>query len=98
MGTATCQAKPFFFDQDMSTIKGINGLSVYASQKRSRALELVKGLIVPVVFASFREIVTIQPNRAAYVMRILIVEDETLVALGTPAALKRRVTSWWGSP
>jgi hypothetical protein len=48
-------------------------------------LELLKGLIVPVVFASFREIFTIQPNRAAYVMRILIVEDETLVALGTQA-------------
>jgi hypothetical protein len=41
-------------------------------------LELLKGLIVPVVFASLREILTIQPNRAAYVMRILIVEDETL--------------------
>jgi two-component system, response regulator PdtaR len=51
-------------------------------------LELLKGLIVPVVFASLREIFTIQPNRAAYGMRILIVEDETLVALGTQADLK----------
>ena len=48
----------------------------------------MKGLIVPVVFASLPEIFTIQPNRAAYVMRILIVEDETLVALGTQADLE----------
>jgi CheY-like chemotaxis protein len=51
-------------------------------------LELLIGLIVPVVFASLAEIFTIQPNRAAYVMRILIVEDKTLVALSTQVDLE----------
>jgi two-component system, response regulator PdtaR len=79
----------FFFDQHMNTPNSIiRSICLCTAEKDLDSSELVEGGPVLIVLAPSRKIRISEPDWSYHVMRILIVEDEPIIALNTEADLE----------